>query len=113
MKRIQGPLITFEINGIEILNPTVSECGRFPVSPEHYGFEIWSTGGGCTAWGKILPNGEQLLLTDAGGMDHFLTEKQLAIYGHYGAGGQTLAQWEFTVGVAVSREEIEGEEGAQ
>ena len=35
--------------GIEITNPTMSTCGRFPMALEDYGFEVWSTGGGCTA----------------------------------------------------------------
>jgi hypothetical protein len=35
--------------GIEITDPTISTCGRFPMPLEDYGFEIWSTGGGCTA----------------------------------------------------------------
>lgn len=39
----------FSFNDVEILNPTISECGRFHVSPEYYGFKIWDTGGGCTA----------------------------------------------------------------
>lgn len=39
----------FEFNGTEITNPIISECGRFPVSPEYYGFEFASTGGGFTA----------------------------------------------------------------
>ena len=33
-----------------IHNPRFSICGRFIVSPETYGFYVWGTGGGCTAW---------------------------------------------------------------
>jgi hypothetical protein len=35
--------------GIEIVDPTISTCGRFPIPLEEYGFEVWSTGSGCTA----------------------------------------------------------------
>lgn len=42
----------FTFRGTEIFNPCSSECGRFVVSPRYYGFQIWDTGGGCTAWGR-------------------------------------------------------------
>jgi hypothetical protein len=39
----------FEFNGVEIVNPIVSMDSRWGIQPEFYGFEVWSTGGGCTA----------------------------------------------------------------
>jgi hypothetical protein len=53
----------FSFNDVEILNPTISECGRFNVSPEYYGFTIWQTGGGCTAHGQeFLLDGNTVLM---------------------------------------------------
>jgi hypothetical protein len=56
--------VSFEFNGCEIENPTMSECGRFSVSPEYYGFEVYGTGGPCTAWRKTREDGLVLMLTD-------------------------------------------------
>jgi hypothetical protein len=56
--------VSFEFNGCEIENPTMSECGRFSVSPEYYGFEVCGTGGPCTAWRKVREDGLVLMLTD-------------------------------------------------
>ncbi len=53
----------FSHNGVDIENPTISECGRFNVSPEYYGFTIWQTGGGCTAHGQeFLLDGKTVLM---------------------------------------------------
>lgn len=65
----------FSHNGVEIENPTLSECGRFNISPEYYGFTIWQTGGGCTAHGRefnldgqnvimLITNGDLCHVTD-------------------------------------------------
>jgi hypothetical protein len=57
----------FVHDGVEIVNPTISTCGRFSVPLEDYGFEIWSTGGGCTAHvQKFMMDGKPvlMLLTD-------------------------------------------------
>lgn len=66
----------FEHEGMQIVNPTASPCGgRFVVSPEYYGFEIWQTGGGCTGWGKVIDDGaHHVLLTDLSGTSHVLGE---------------------------------------
>ena len=56
--------VSFEFDGFEIENPTMSECGRFSVSPEYYGFEVYGTGGPCSAWRKVREDGFVLLLTD-------------------------------------------------
>lgn len=60
-------LYAFEHDGVEITNPLVSEDGIFPVSPEHYGFKVTTTGGNCTAhYQKFLLDGQEvvMLLTD-------------------------------------------------
>ena len=49
--------------GIEIVNPTMSTCGRFPMALEDYGFEVWSTGGGCTAHvQQFIMDGKTILM---------------------------------------------------
>jgi hypothetical protein len=40
----------FVFDGIQIINPTVDECGMEPVHPDHYGFFEAQTGGGCIAY---------------------------------------------------------------
>jgi hypothetical protein len=41
---------TFEHDGVAIHYPVADSSGRFPCTPEAYGFTVWGTGGGCTAW---------------------------------------------------------------
>lgn len=36
------------------------------------GFEVWMSGGGCTAWFKQLPADKYMLITDSSGSDHHL-----------------------------------------
>lgn len=49
---------TFMHDGMEIIHPALSpraaptEFSSGQISPEEYGFEVISTGGGCTAWSK-------------------------------------------------------------
>jgi hypothetical protein len=62
--------MSFTYKGTAITNPTLSECGRFTVSPEEYGFSVEHTGGGCTAWQKKLRNG-WVVITD-GDVSHEL-----------------------------------------
>lgn len=57
--------MSFTHEGTAITNPTLSECGRFTVSPEEYGFSVENTGGGSTAWQKRVRNG-WIVLSDAG-----------------------------------------------
>jgi hypothetical protein len=40
----------FISGGIQIDNPFFSENFFDNVTPEYYGFTVWETGGGCTAW---------------------------------------------------------------
>jgi len=54
---------SFIHDGTEIVNPTISTCGRFSVPLEDYGFEVWSTGGGCTAHvQEFLFDGKKVLM---------------------------------------------------
>jgi hypothetical protein len=88
--------ITFEHNGVNITNPTASECGRMGCSPKYYGFEIEQTGGGCTAWVKYLPDGTYLMLTDE--VSANLRDGQIADYGRYDVEGNELQLTTITVG---------------
>ena len=75
----------FEFHGTEITNPIISEDGRFLVSPEYYGFEVISTGGGCTAHAQeFLLDGEKILMliTD-GNLNHVDKETINAVIGLY------------------------------
>jgi hypothetical protein len=65
LDRFDAKGMYFTHDGTAITNPTLSECGRFTVSPEVYGFSVEHTGGGCTAWQKRVNNG-WVVLTDAG-----------------------------------------------
>jgi hypothetical protein len=54
-----------------------------PLTPANYeqsfkqnGFEVISTGGGCTAWSKRLPAGRYLMVTDYDGMGHTFDDPQ-------------------------------------
>lgn len=75
----------FSHNGTEIENPTISECGRFHVSPEYYGFTIWQTGGGCTAHGREFTlNGQPvLMLVTNGDLCHVTDETTESTIGLY------------------------------
>jgi len=53
----------FLFDGVEIENPIMSSDLRFSVNPEIYGFEIWPTGGGCTAHcQQFLLNGDKVVI---------------------------------------------------
>jgi hypothetical protein len=85
------PIYAFEFGGTAITNPIVSECSRFSVNPEYYGFAPVSTGCGNTAHAQdfeldgktirmmITNDGNQIdkdtiiatvWLTDGGDTDH-------------------------------------------
>lgn len=40
----------FAADEIQINNPFHCEAGHDSCSPDYYGFTVWETGGGCTAW---------------------------------------------------------------
>lgn len=60
-------LMGIPFEGDLIYNPLRSPDGLRDVSPEHYGFKVYGTGGGCTAYHLELADGRYLLLTDSGG----------------------------------------------
>ena len=85
------PVYPFVFGGTAITNPIVSECSRFSVNPEYYGFAPVSTGCGNTAHAQdfelngktirmmIAKDGNQIdkgtiiatvWLTDGGDTDH-------------------------------------------
>jgi hypothetical protein len=55
------------------------------------GFEVWETGGGCTAWRRELADGGYCLVTSAGGEGHEIAEGDLVIVGFYDADGNDVA----------------------
>ena len=95
-------MIVFEHKGTDIINPTMSECGRFFVSPDYYGFTVYHTGGSCTAWHKQLEDGRYLLLTDNDdgcGFTHEFKNGDPIILGLYGEdGGEPISFVELTAG---------------
>lgn len=88
----------FEHEGKRITNPTASDAGT--VSPSHYGFEQWQTGGGCTAWGKHLPDGTEIMVTDLDGTSHEMPEpgEPFLVGLHLSGEYQQLGIWTMSVG---------------
>lgn len=82
--------VAFDHGGITIANPFHSECGRFQVSPETYGFSVWDTGGGCKAYGKKVEDGRYILLTNLEG-DDLPSGENDALIGLYDANGQEIS----------------------
>jgi hypothetical protein len=60
-------LMGIPFEGDLIYNPLRSPDGLRDVSPEHYGFKVYGTGGGCEAYHLELADGRYFLLTDSGG----------------------------------------------
>lgn len=56
-------LLGFSHEGTWIINPFVSDCSRFPVSPTVYGFTVWDSGVGVVGYRRDLPNNDYILLT--------------------------------------------------
>jgi len=69
-ERIDLEDFSFTHEGSAITNPTLSECGRFLVSPEEYGFNVTWTGGGCSAWEKRV--GDKWVVITDGDCSHEL-----------------------------------------
>lgn len=85
-------LVTFEFNGMQILNPLQSECGRFPVDPSVYGFETYHAGGRCMALRKDLPGDRYILITDgSSAIPDKGTPPEKVLIGLYDAEGNELA----------------------
>jgi hypothetical protein len=94
-------LVFFEHNGHAIHNPTMSECGRFSVTPDHYGFSVYYTGGSNTAWRLELPDRRYLLLTDSeggAGSTHEFKDGDPIMLGLYEDDGEPIAYSELTAG---------------
>jgi hypothetical protein len=66
--------MSFVFNDVHIMNPTLSEDGRFSVLPEHYGFTIEETGGGSTVWVKHTDKGVLVLGDSKGNCTHNLDD---------------------------------------
>lgn len=60
-------MITFVHKGLPIANPFRSPDGTEAAEPADYGFKLESTGGGCMALTKTLPDGRYIWLTDLDG----------------------------------------------
>jgi hypothetical protein len=92
-------MVYFEHDGHAVHNPTMSECGRFSVSPEYYGFAVYHTGGGCTAWRRELPDGRYMLLTDVeDGLTHVFSDGEAILLGLYDEEGENISYSELTAG---------------
>lgn len=109
LKKLKTPMTVYQADGttqqvpydpqvlafvhldMEIRNPLMSECGRLDVDPEYFGFEVYSTGGGCQALIKTLPNGDYLLLTDEDGFTIPATGDTTALLGRYNCKGKPIA----------------------
>ena len=97
----RAELVYFEHNGHAIHNPTMSECGRFAVSPEYYGLALYHTGGSNTAWEKTLTDGRYLLLTDSeggAGSTHIFEQGDAILLGLYEGESEPIAYSELTAG---------------
>jgi hypothetical protein len=98
----------FEFDGMQITNPTASDCSRFQEDPRHYGFEECSTGGGCTGLGKTLEDGTTVLLTDIEGTSHELGEACAPfLVGLSDKDGTILGEWQMEVAITFSNEDDE------
>jgi hypothetical protein len=98
----------FEQDGMQITNPTSSDCSRFHADPRTaYGFEHYDTGGGFTALYKETDdNGEYILLTDKHGESHELGKPgDTFLLGTYDAEATPLGLWEMQVAVTFSNED--------
>ena len=91
----------FEHRGIGIHYPVLSECGRFPVSPTYYGFDVADTGGGCTAWRRDFTfNGEPvfMLITSAADATHEVSPFETIGLGVYADSCDWFVNWDQSSG---------------
>lgn len=97
--------------GVLAANPTASNGGA--VSPAHFGFQVWETGGGFTAWGLHLPDGREILVTDIAGESHDLPEVgEPFLVGLHSADYEQLGVWTMVVGCAYGADDRpENEQG--
>lgn len=81
--------VFFEDGGVHIENPFISSCGQFECKPTDYGFEVWDLGGGTKGYGKQLPDGNRIILTNQEGND-LPTGEDDALIGLYSADGEEI-----------------------
>lgn len=81
--------VFFEEGGIHIENPFISSCGRFECKPTDYGFEVWDLGGGTKGYGKQLPDGNRIILTNQEG-DDLPTGEEDALIGLYNSDAEEI-----------------------
>lgn len=98
-------------DGVLATNPTVASGET--VSPSHFGFQLWETGGGCTAWGLHLPDGRQIMVTDLAGESHHLPSPgEPFLVGLHSDDCEQLGIWTMAVGRAYGTDEMpENEQG--
>lgn len=93
-----GNTFSFLHEGVDIFYPAASVCGRFPVSPAEYGFQVVDTGGGCTAWRReFMLEGEpvhMLITAGADGCNHELTPYGTLTLGVYADSGAWWVTWD-------------------
>jgi hypothetical protein len=72
--------LCFEAFGSMVVNPLYDVDGTTPVNPEHYGFEIWHTGGGCTAHCRefTLEGRKVVMMLTDGNLSHIESESDQA-----------------------------------
>lgn len=87
----------FDHECMAIHNPTRSECGRFFASPDYYGFFIYQTGGGCTAWRRdfVLEDGRPcyMLVTAGDDATHEIEPEDRVTLGVYVDGEDDYIGW--------------------
>lgn len=84
-------LLGFSHEGTWIINPFVSDCSRFPVSPTVYGFTVWDSGVGVVGYRRDLPNDDYILLTADGRLPEKPEDADDAILTLYNSDGVELA----------------------
>lgn len=99
LSRREDGTFTFAAGGVEIEYPLMSECSRFSASPDYYGFVIFQTGGGCTAWRRdFLFNGKPvyMLITAAADPIHEVENGQdcgMGVYDNSGPDSEAYINW--------------------
>lgn len=91
-----GDTFAFVAGGVQVTYPAESTCGRFLCTPKTYGFEVWQTGGGCTAWGRAFTlDGAKvdMLITHPEGLDHDFTPGEPCCIGVYDENHENFTTW--------------------
>jgi hypothetical protein len=112
-RRDDGTFV-FTADGVEIEWPLATTCARFPVQPDFYGFEIASTGGGCTAWARDFTyKGRRvcMLITNADSGHEVSDDDAAIVLGVY-EDGECLCTWSVSQGEGdYPRSEIDRADG--